>query len=46
VLRKIFGFNRGEIKEERENYVMIFVIVLCMKYSYGNQILAEKIGGA
>jgi hypothetical protein len=46
VQRKIFGLNGGEIKEDRENYLMISVIVFCMKYSYDGQILSEKTGGA
>jgi len=30
----MFGFNRGEIKEGRASYVMIFLIEICVNCSY------------
>jgi hypothetical protein len=33
----MFGLNRGEIKEGTASYVMIFLIEICMKFSYDDQ---------
>jgi len=33
----MFGLNRGEIKEGRTSYVMIFLIEICMNCSYDDQ---------
>jgi len=30
----MFGLDRGEIKEGRASYVMIFLIVICVNFSY------------
>jgi hypothetical protein len=37
VLRNTFGLNRGEIKNDRTNYITIFVIKTCTNYSYDDQ---------
>jgi hypothetical protein len=31
MLRRIFGFNRGKIKEDRENYIMRNLIIVTVQ---------------